>query len=102
LTAENGEQALAIARSHEHDIHLLITDVVMPVMGGRELVEQMIRLRPETAVIYMSGYTDDAIVRRGLMDEGLAFIQKPFTAEALARKVRVVLDEHLVPEMARK
>lgn len=102
LIAENGEQALAIANEYEHDIHLMVTDVVMPVMSGRELVEHLGQVRPETAVIYMSGYTDDAIVRHGLMDERLAFIQKPFTADALARKVRLVLDERLVPEMARK
>jgi len=102
LTAENGEQALTIAKNYEHEIHLMVTDVVMPVMGGRELVEHLARIRPETAVVYMSGYTDDAIVRHGLMDEGLAFIQKPFTADALGRKVRQVLDEKFVPELARK
>lgn len=102
LIAENGEQALRLARDFNHDLQLMITDVVMPVMGGRELVEHLAKVRPETAVIYMSGYTDDAIVRHGLMDEGLAFIQKPFTADALARKVRLVLDERLVPEMVRK
>jgi PAS domain S-box-containing protein len=102
LTAENGEQALAIAKEYEHEIHLMVTDVVMPVMGGRELVENLAKLRPETAVIYMSGYTDDAIVRHGLMDEGLSFIQKPFTADALARKVRSVLDERKAPELVRK
>lgn len=102
LIAENGEQALRLAREFKHELQLMITDVVMPVMGGRELVENLAKVRPETAVIYMSGYTDDAIVRHGLMDEGLAFIQKPFTADALARKVRLVLDERLVPEMVRK
>lgn len=102
LTAENGAEALSVAQEYQHDIDLMVTDVVMPVMGGRELVENLAKLRPETAVIYMSGYTDDAIVRHGLMDEGLAFIQKPFTADALARKVRSVLDERKVPELARK
>ena len=70
----------------------MITDVVMPQMGGREAVERLSLLRPDTRVLYMSGYTDDAIVRHGLMDEQLQFIEKPFTADALARKVRTVLD----------
>ena len=92
LTAANGEQALTIARKYPEDIHLMITDVVMPQMGGRELVERLASLRPNMRVLFMSGYTDDAIVRHGLMDESLEFIQKPFTPDALARKVRKVID----------
>lgn len=88
LTAPNGESALALAKQYEGEIHLLITDVVMPVMGGRALVEQLSPLRPQMAVLYMSGYTDDAVVRHGLVGEQQAFIQKPFAADALARKVR--------------
>jgi len=65
--------------------------VVMPQMSGRELIERLTPLRPEMKVLYMSGYTDDAIVRHGLLDERLEFIQKPFTADALARKIRSVL-----------
>jgi PAS domain S-box-containing protein len=92
LVAVNGEQALALAQQQEKNIDLMITDVVMPQMGGRELGELLSSSRPDMKVLYMSGYTDDAIVRHGLMDERLQFIEKPFTTDALARKVRQVLD----------
>ena len=92
LTAENGERALTVAADYSEKIDLVITDVVMPQMGGRELVERLTPLRPNLRAVYMSGYTDDAIVRHGLMDDRLEFIQKPFTADALARKVRTALE----------
>ena len=92
LTAENGKQALTVAANYSENIDLVITDVVMPQMGGRELVERLTPLRPNLRAVYMSGYTDDAIVRHGLMDDRLEFIQKPFTADALARKVRTALE----------
>ena len=92
LAAANGEQALEIARQYEGPIHLALTDVVMPQMGGRELIDRLIPLRPNIKVIYMSGYTDDAIMRHNLLDDKVQFIQKPFAAYALARKVRQVLD----------
>lgn len=92
ITAENGEHALSIAAAYPDDINLMITDVVMPQMGGRELAERLSPLRQHLRVVFMSGYTDDAIVRHGLMDDRLEFIQKPFTADALARKVRASLD----------
>ena len=92
LPATNGEEALEIALQHSGPIHLTITDVVMPLMGGRELIDRLTPLRPNMRVIFMSGYTDDAIVRHGLLDDTLEFIQKPFAAFALARKVRQVLD----------
>jgi PAS domain S-box-containing protein len=92
LAAENGEQALTIAADYPEDIQLMITDVVMPQMGGLELVERLTPLRKNLRVIYMSGYTDDAIVRHGLIDDRLEFIQKPFTPDALARKVRTALE----------
>ena len=92
LSAANGEQALEIARQYDGTIHLAITDVVMPQMGGRELIDHLVPLRPEIRVIYMSGYTDDAIMRHNLLDEKVQFLQKPFAAYALARKVRQVLD----------
>jgi two-component system cell cycle sensor histidine kinase/response regulator CckA len=92
LSAANGEQALEIARQYDGPIHLAITDVVMPQMGGRELVDHLTPLRPNIRVIYMSGYTDDAIMRHNLLDEKVQFIQKPFAAYALARKVRQALD----------
>ena len=91
LAAANGEQALGVAFGHDR-IHLTITDVVMPQMSGRELAERLARVRPEMKVLYMSGYTDDATVRLALLDKQVAFIQKPFAADALARKVRDTLD----------
>ncbi len=81
-----------MGRQHDGVIHLILTDVVMPQIGGRELVEQLAPLRRDMKVLYMSGYTDDAIVHHGVLEEGTAFIGKPFTPDALARKVREILD----------
>ncbi|HUE83214.1 MAG TPA: response regulator [Pyrinomonadaceae bacterium] len=81
-----------MAREYEGEIALLITDVVMPHVSGRELAESLAPIRPAMKVLYMSGYTDDAIVRHGLLDDRLAFIQKPFDAAAVARKIREILD----------
>jgi two-component system cell cycle sensor histidine kinase/response regulator CckA len=92
LEARHGPDALAIERAHAETIHLLVTDVVMPQMSGRELAQALIRLRPALRVIYMSGYTDDAVVRHGVLEQGTAFLQKPFALEAFVRKVREVLD----------
>ncbi len=92
LEAANGSAALLISERHKEPIHLLITDVIMPEMSGRELAGRLDQSRPETRVLYMSGYTDDAIVRQGVLDEAANFIQKPFPTDALARKVREVLD----------
>jgi PAS domain S-box-containing protein len=92
LEASGGEDALRIAQAHPGPIHLLLTDAVMPGMGGSELARRITVDRPQTRVLYMSGYTDDAVVRHGLLEAGTAFIQKPFTTEALAGKVRAVLD----------
>jgi PAS domain S-box-containing protein len=92
LEASRGDEALSVSESHRGPIELLVTDIVMPVMTGRDLAEQLLLRHPETKVLYMSGYTNDAIVHHGVLKEGAAFLQKPFTPDALARKVREVLD----------
>ena len=93
LTASDGEQAARLCETIDEEIHLMVTDVVMPQMSGRELSERVSKQRPEMAVLYMSGYTDDAIVRHGVLDDGMPFLQKPFTPDALARKVRELLEQ---------
>ena len=91
LQAANAEEALALARSHTAPIDLLLTDVVMPGMNGRELADEVVRLRQGTRVLYMSGYTDDALLCRGVTTNGVPFIQKPFSMPALTLKIREVL-----------
>ncbi|HMJ26298.1 MAG TPA: ATP-binding protein [Pyrinomonadaceae bacterium] len=92
LEAKHALEAMILERQHSGVIHLMLTDVVMPQISGRELAEQLTPLRREMKVLYMSGYTDDAIVHHGVLEEGTAFISKPFTPTALARKVREILD----------
>ena len=92
LVAENGEDALRINEEYDDQIHLLLTDVVMPRMGGKELAERLQPLYPGMKVIYMSGYTDNAIVRHGVLAPELNFLEKPFTPEGIGRKVRKALD----------
>jgi two-component system cell cycle sensor histidine kinase/response regulator CckA len=92
LEAGHGGEALSLCEQHDGPIHLLLTDVVMPHMDGPELADCMALLRPTMKVLYVSGYTDDAIVRRGVHNSGLAFLPKPFTPLTLARKVREVLN----------
>jgi two-component system cell cycle sensor histidine kinase/response regulator CckA len=92
LEAPDGETALRIAAKHHGPIDLLLTDVVMPGLSGRQLATQLVALRPKMRVLYMSGYTDDAIMRHGILQLGVAYLQKPFTPELLAAKVRGVLD----------
>jgi len=91
LQATHGNDALEVSRTHPGSIDLMVTDVVMPLMGGPELAECLVRTRPQMRVLYMSGYTDDAIVHQGVLSEGTAYLQKPFTAEAFARKLREAL-----------
>jgi DNA-binding response OmpR family regulator len=92
LTAMDGEGALQVAKGYEGPIHLLLADVVMPRLSGRALADQLRSSRPEMRVLFISGYTDDAIVHHGVLAEGTNFLSKPFGLEALARKVRSVLD----------
>jgi PAS domain S-box-containing protein len=92
LEATDGHRALEISRGHKGTIDIVVTDVVMPRMGGGALAETIGRERPGTRVLYMSGYTDDSVVRHGVLDAGIPFLQKPFSPDVLTRKVRQVLD----------
>jgi PAS domain S-box-containing protein len=92
LAARNGAEAEHICQQHSGPIHLLLTDVVMPKMSGRQLADQVAGQRPQIKVLYLSGYTDDAVVRHGVLQSGVAFLQKPLTSMVLAKKVREVLD----------
>ena len=100
LVASSPEEGLAICKATSHDIRLLVTDVVMPRMNGRQLAEQVQQIRPAMRVLYISGYTNDAIVHYGVLDPGLWFLPKPYTLSALIAKVREVLDS--APEPSAK
>jgi DNA-binding NtrC family response regulator len=93
--AEPG-QAIEFANARAGEIDLIVTDVVLPDMNGRAMATLMQQRHPESKVLYMSGYADSAIVQHGVLDEGMCFLPKPFTAEALARSVRAVLDPRSV------
>jgi two-component system, cell cycle sensor histidine kinase and response regulator CckA len=92
IEARHGKDALLVVERHRGPIHLVITDVVMPEMGGNELVDMLQPSRPDLKVLYISGYTNDEIVRRGISNSGAAFLQKPFASDDLVRKVRELLD----------
>jgi CheY-like chemotaxis protein len=92
IEAENGNAGLAAAEAHKATIDLLITDVIMPAMGGHELVQRLVESRPAIKVLYLSGYSEDAIVDQNTGESSKAFLQKPFTLQNLARKVREVLE----------
>jgi two-component system, cell cycle sensor histidine kinase and response regulator CckA len=92
LVAANGKEGLKICEDFDRPIDLVITDVIMPHMSGTEMIQSLGSLRPETRVLYMSGFTDDAIIRHGVLDDGVFFIQKPFSPDSLALKAREVLD----------
>ncbi|HEY7652365.1 MAG TPA: ATP-binding protein [Methylomirabilota bacterium] len=92
IEARNGPEALLLSERHQGPLDLLLTDVVMPRMSGRELAERLAPLRPSMSVLYMSGYTDDAIIRHGVLGADTAFLQKPFTPATLVQRVRETLD----------
>jgi two-component system cell cycle sensor histidine kinase/response regulator CckA len=91
VAASNGPEALTLLQQGEGPVRLVVTDVIMPGMDGPELARRMLALRPGLPVLFMSGYTDDEIVRRGLLEAGQPFLQKPFTPEALSREVAELL-----------
>jgi CheY-like chemotaxis protein len=95
LVADHGDTAVQICGKYPGKVHLMVTDVVMPGMSGRELAEHVKSSRPDMKVLFVSGYTDDAVIRHGILGTGVAFLQKPFTLDALLRKVRAVLDDNL-------
>ncbi len=92
LEASSGPEALEVCRNHDAPIDLVLTDVVMPQMSGRELIEELVTVRPDLRVLYMSGYSSEAVVRHGMLDKYTPFLQKPFTPDTLARKLREILD----------
>ena len=93
LDAQNGGEALLICEQFPAEIHLLITDVVMPRMNGRQVAERLMPMRPEMKVLYVSGYTEDATLRAGALDASIAFLVKPITPQTLLSKVREMLDK---------
>jgi YesN/AraC family two-component response regulator len=93
VEAANGQEALELAQNRSEKVDLLLTDVVMPVMGGKELAENLEKLFPNLKVLFMSGYTADAIAHRGVLELGTHLLDKPFTPEVLGQAVRRVLDE---------
>jgi CheY-like chemotaxis protein len=101
LEAPDGSQALALAAAHDGPIHLLLTDVVMPALGGPQLAKALESMRPETKVLFFSGYTDDALGRYGIVDAAVALLTKPFDANQLLTAVRAALDGEPPPGGAR-
>src|SRR5205807_10124245 len=96
IKARGGHEAIQLCRKQTERIDLLLTDVVMPETSGKEVAERATALMPHLRVLFMSGYTDEAIVHHGVLDSNVEFIQKPFAPAALARKVREVLDSETV------
>jgi CheY-like chemotaxis protein len=92
LATNSASEALRLAGTHDGEIHLLVTDVIMPEMNGRILAQKLQAFRPQLKSLYMSGYTANVVAHHGVLDEGVHFMQKPFKSKALAAKVRSVLD----------
>jgi CheY-like chemotaxis protein len=92
LSADTPGEAIQLARDNPVEIHLFLTDVVMPEMNGRELIDRLLAIRPGVKYLFMSGYTADVVIHRGVLDDGINFIQKPFSVKDIAVKVREVLD----------
>jgi CheY-like chemotaxis protein len=92
LEAANGIAAISIGETYDKPIHLLVTDLVMPGMGGQDLAERFAQLRTGTRVLYISGHPEDVIAQHGILGPGTQLLEKPFTPDDLARKVRAVLD----------
>jgi len=92
LMANNGEEALALMDRLGRPIDLLLTDVVMPQMNGKDLYRQLVGRQPHLKVLYMSGYTEDVIAHHGVLERGTRFIQKPFSIDVLLQEVRAILD----------
>ncbi len=93
LAADTPGKAIRLAEEHAGEIHLLVTDVIMPKMNGRDLAKKLLSLYPDLKRLFMSGYTADVIAQHGMLDEGVQFIQKPFSLQELAVNVREVLDK---------
>jgi two-component system cell cycle sensor histidine kinase/response regulator CckA len=92
LDARNGSDAMLLCEQQKGPIHLLLTDIVMPLMSGKQLAERMVGMRPETRILYMSGYADNTIIEHGVVEPSAAFLSKPIVPESLLRKLRQVLD----------
>ena len=92
LEAANGGEALLASETHAANIHLLLTDVVLPRMNGRDLATRLAVVRPEMKVLYMSGYSEDAVMQHGILESDVAYLQKPLTPDGILCRVREVLD----------
>jgi len=92
LTAQRPSEALALLRRHDGPLDILITDVVMPGMNGKDLADKVVAIKPGVKTLYMSGYTADVIAHHGVLDPGVEFLQKPFSVRTLSEKVREMLD----------